>query len=75
MISCTTVFVKLLRFRCQMHCKTDAYFVYLTLISTFKLLLYLRWLDTVFQGQYLSSLSINYVAKNKVLEKLPPQLY
>ena len=35
----------------------------------------LRWLDTVFQGQYLSSLSINYVAKNKVLEKLPPQLY
>ena len=35
----------------------------------------LRWLDTVFQGQYLPSLSINYVAKNKVLEKLPPQLY
>ena len=29
----------------------------------------LRWLDTVFQGQYLSSLSINYVAINKVLEK------
>ena len=36
---------------------------------------YLRWLDTVFQGQYLPSLSINYVAINKVLEKLPPQLY
>ena len=35
----------------------------------------LRWLDTVFQGQYLSSLSINYVAKKKVLEILPPQLY
>ena len=35
----------------------------------------LRWLDTVFQGQYLPRLSINYVAKNKVLEKLPPQLY
>ena len=35
----------------------------------------LRWLDTVFQGQYLPSLSINYVAKNNVLEKLPPQLY
>ena len=35
----------------------------------------LRWLDTVFQGEYLSSLSINYVTKNKVLEKLPPQLY
>ena len=35
----------------------------------------LRWLDTVFRGQHLSSVSINYVAKNKVLEKLPPQLY
>ena len=35
----------------------------------------LRWLDTVFQGQYLPSLSINYIAINKVLEKLPPQLY
>ena len=35
----------------------------------------LRWLHTVFQGQYLPSLSINYVAINKVLEKLPPQLY
>ena len=35
----------------------------------------LRWLDTVSQGQYLPSLSINYVAINKVLEKLPPQLY
>ena len=34
-----------------------------------------RWLDTVFQGQYLPSLRINYVAINKVLEKLPPQLY
>ena len=36
---------------------------------------WLRWLDTVFKGQYLPSLSINYVAINKVLEKLPPQLY
>ena len=35
----------------------------------------LRWLDTVFQDQYLPSLSINCVAKNKVLEKLPPQLF
>ena len=35
----------------------------------------LRWLDTVFQGQYLPSLSINYVAINKDLEKLTPQLY
>ena len=29
----------------------------------------------VFQGQYLPSLNINYVAINKDLEKLPPQLY
>ena len=35
----------------------------------------LRWLDTAFQSQYLPSLSINFVAINKVLEKLPPQLY
>ena len=35
----------------------------------------LRWLDTVFQGQYLPSLSANYVAINKDLEKLTPQLY
>ena len=35
----------------------------------------LRWLDTVFQGQYPPSLNINYVSINKVLEKLPPQLY
>ena len=35
----------------------------------------LRWFDTVFQGQYLPSLSIKYVAMNKDLEKLLPQLY
>ena len=35
----------------------------------------LRWLDGVFQGQYLTSLSINYVAINKDLEKSPLQLY
>ena len=35
----------------------------------------LRWLDTVFQGQYLPSLRINYVAINKHFEKLPPQMY
>ena len=29
----------------------------------------LRWLDTVFQGQYLPSLSINYVAIDEDLEK------
>ena len=29
----------------------------------------LRWLDTVFQRQYLPSLNLNYVAINKDLEK------
>ena len=37
--------------------------------------LVLRWLDTVFQGQYLPSLSINYVAINEDLEKLTLHLY
>ena len=31
----------------------------------------LRWLDGVFQGQYLPSLSVNYVAINKDMEKFP----
>ena len=35
----------------------------------------LRWFERVFQGQYFPSLSINYVAINKDLKKLPPQLY
>ena len=35
----------------------------------------LRWLDTVCHGQYLPSLSVNYDAINKDLEKLTPQLY
>ena len=35
----------------------------------------LRWLDTVFLSEYLSRLSVNYVAINKDLEKLTPQLY
>ena len=30
----------------------------------------IRWLDTVFQGEYLPSLNINYVAVNKDLEKI-----
>ena len=34
-----------------------------------------KWLETVFQGQYLPSLSINYGAINKHVEKLPPKLY
>ena len=35
---------------------------------------FLRWLDTVFQGQYLPSVSVNYVAIYKDLEKLTAQL-
>ena len=35
----------------------------------------LRWLDIVFQGQYIPSLSVSYVAISKDLEKLTPQLY
>ena len=35
----------------------------------------LRWLDRIFQGQYLPSFSINYVAINEGLKKLSPQLY
>ena len=31
----------------------------------------LRWLDGVFQGQYLPSLSVNYVAINKDMGKFP----
>ena len=36
---------------------------------------YLRWLDWIFLGGYLPSLSINYVAKSKDREKRLPQLY
>ena len=35
----------------------------------------LRWLDRVFHVQYLPILSINYVAINKALEQVLPQLY
>ena len=34
-----------------------------------------RWLNTVFQGQYLLSFVVNYIAINKDLEELTPQLY
>ena len=37
-----------------------------------KLLFLLRWLDWIFLGGYLPSLSINYVAMNKVMEKKLP---
>ena len=35
----------------------------------------LRWLDWIFWGGYLPSLSINYVAISKDMEKRFPQLY
>ena len=35
----------------------------------------LRWLDWIFWGGYLPSLSINYVALSKDMEKRFPQLY
>ena len=38
-------------------------------------IIYDTWLDRVFQGQYLPSFSIDYVAINKGLKKLSAQLY
>ena len=35
----------------------------------------LRWLDWIFLGGYLQSLSINYVAMSKDIEKRFPQLF
>ena len=35
----------------------------------------LRWLDWIFWGGYLPSLSINYVAMSKDMGKRLPQLY
>ena len=35
----------------------------------------LRWLDWISWGEYLPSLSINYVAMSKDMEKRFPQLY
>ena len=35
----------------------------------------LRWLEWIFWGGYLPSLSINYVAMSKDMEKKSPQLY
>ena len=37
--------------------------------------LQLRWLDWIFLGRYLPSLSLNYVAMSKDIEKRLPQLY
>ena len=38
-------------------------------------ILRLRWLDWIFLGGYLPSLSINYVGMSKDMEKKLPQLY
>ena len=35
----------------------------------------LRWLDWIFLGVYLPSLSLNYVGMSKDMEKRLPQLY
>ena len=35
----------------------------------------LRWLDWIFLGGYLPSLSINYVSMSKDMGKTSPQLY
>ena len=35
----------------------------------------LRWLDWIFWGWYLQTLSINYVGRSKDMEKKLPQLY
>ena len=35
----------------------------------------LRWLDWIFWGWYLPSLSINYVGMSKDIEERLPQLY
>ena len=37
--------------------------------------IYLRWLDWIFWGWYLPSLSINYVGMIKDMEQRLPQLY
>ena len=37
--------------------------------------LHLRWLNWIFWGWYLPSLSINYVGMSKDIEKRLPQLY
>ena len=50
-----------------------------TIGSTLKYLSFenwlLRWLDWIFWGWYLPSLSINYVGMSKDMEKRLPQLY
>ena len=46
-----------------------------TTTTTAKIQIALRWLDWIFLGGYLPSLSINYVATSKDMEKRLPELY
>ena len=41
----------------------------------YQLLIHLRWLDWIFWGWYLPTLSINYVGMSKDTEKRLPPLY
>ena len=43
--------------------------------KTIKQQCWLRWLDWIFLGGYLPSLSINYIAMSKDMGKRLPQLY
>ena len=43
--------------------------------NTVKVHRFLRWLDWIFLGGYLPSLSLNYVGMSKDMEKRLPQLY
>ena len=47
-------------------------YVYFFSLYVFMLL---RWLDWIFLGGYLPSLSLNYVGMNKDMEETLPQLY
>ena len=58
---------------CAVYLLSDRFGIKGTALACFAS--YLRWLDIVFQRQYLPRLSVNYVAISKDLEKLTPQLY
>ena len=47
----------------------------LPLLFSVKSIIVLRWLDWIFWGWYLPTLSINYVGMSKDMEKRLPQLY
>ena len=61
------------------HCLSPIFSSFLIVSLTFLhsglLHFLLRWLDWIFLGRYLPSLSINYVATSKGMGKRLPQLY